>query len=159
MSALMFSVLARGATPDSLLILSITITLWSFVAGVAARREGHFCRRSGLSIDDLRSVHENGLPLVAWLGIYSGMGFAVLAKGPIGVVMPLAIIGSYLLFFDETDIAPSGTSWLQSGIACFAQNAGGGCFKRCGSVGDCLLLPSSRCLGTSWLQCEPMGNG
>ena len=120
MSALMFSVLARGATPDSLLILSITITLWSFVAGVAARRGGHFCRRSGLSANALRSVHENGLPLVAWLGIYSGIGFAVLAKGPIGVVMPLAIIGSYLLFFDETDIAPSGTSWLQRGIACFA---------------------------------------
>jgi len=40
-SALMFAVLARGATPDSLLIFCITASMTSFVAGVAARRGGN----------------------------------------------------------------------------------------------------------------------
>ena len=100
-SALMFSVLARGATPDSLLILCVTVSLWSFVAGVASRRGGHFCGRS--DSPNPTSIHKTGLPPSAWLGVYTGIGFAVLAKGPIGIVMPLAIIGLFLLLFDDNE--------------------------------------------------------
>jgi 4-amino-4-deoxy-L-arabinose transferase-like glycosyltransferase len=97
-SALMFSILARGATPDSLLIFFITLSLWSFVSGVASRRGGHFCGRFALSYPN--DIHDIGLPLASSLGIYTGIGFAVLAKGPIGIVMPVGILGSFLLFFD-----------------------------------------------------------
>lgn len=98
-SALMFSILARGATPDSLLIFCITVSLWSFVAGVASRRDGHFCGRSGRQHP--KAIHDLGIPLASSIGIYAGIGFAVLAKGPIGIVMPVGIIGSFLFFFDE----------------------------------------------------------
>src|SRR5262245_27705189 len=61
-SGLMFSVLARGATPDSLLIFCITASITSFVAGVAARRGGNF---SGIGDENSRAVKpimESGLP-------------------------------------------------------------------------------------------------
>src|SRR5205823_7396078 len=99
-SALMFAVLARGATPDSLLIFCITASMTSFVAGVAARRGGHFNGLIDRKTGDPTSIQDHGLPVLACIGMYVAMGFAVLAKGPIGVVMPLGIIGSYLLFFD-----------------------------------------------------------
>ena len=99
-SALMFAVLARGATPDSLLIVCILASVASFVAGVAARRGGHFNGALNERTGQPTPIHEHGLPVIACVGMYVGMGFAVLAKGPIGVVMPLGIIGCYLLFFD-----------------------------------------------------------
>jgi 4-amino-4-deoxy-L-arabinose transferase-like glycosyltransferase len=40
--------------------------------------------------------------------MYVAMGFAGLAQGPIGVVMPVGIIGTYLLFFDGTIEIPAG---------------------------------------------------
>jgi len=52
--------------------------------------------------------------------MYVAMGFAVLAKGPIGIVMPLGIIGSYLLFFDCIPDAPAGLGWLRRMTRYFA---------------------------------------
>ncbi|HEX3598713.1 MAG TPA: glycosyltransferase family 39 protein [Lacipirellulaceae bacterium] len=138
-SALMFSVLARGATPDSLLILCVLFSLWSFVAGVAARRGGHFCGTPEAGAGSPRPIHEQGLPLMAWLGIYGGMGFAVLAKGPIGIVMPLGILGTFLLFFDRTDAAPLDASWLKGWLCDFAPRRVWGVFRSL-RVGWGLLL-------------------
>ena len=112
-SALMFAVLARGATPDSLLIFCITASLTSFVAGAASRRGGHFNGIGDGRKAASTSICDQDLPLLACLGMYTAMGFAVLAKGPIGVVMPLGIIGSYLLFFDGTVDAPAGSGWVR----------------------------------------------
>jgi 4-amino-4-deoxy-L-arabinose transferase-like glycosyltransferase len=112
-SALMFAVLARGATPDSLLIFCITASMTSFVAGVAARRGGHFNGLVDGRAGDSTPVQDHGLPVLACVGMYLAMGFAVLAKGPIGVVMPLGIIGSYLLFFDGVVDAPASSGWLR----------------------------------------------
>ncbi len=119
-SALMFAVLARGATPDSLLILCIAASLLSFVAGVAIRRGGHFTGALGEQIGQPISVHEHGLPMLACIGMYVGMGMAVLAKGPIGIVMPLGIIGSFLLFFDGPDATPLNINRLQRLFSFFA---------------------------------------
>jgi 4-amino-4-deoxy-L-arabinose transferase-like glycosyltransferase len=105
--ALNFAILARTATPDSLLILSITASLTCFVAGVAARRGGHF---SGSILGQNRycpPIVDAGLPALSCFGIYAAMGFAVLAKGPIGIVMPLGIIGAYLLLFDAPAPMPA----------------------------------------------------
>lgn len=110
-SGLMFSVLARGATPDSLLIFCITASITSFVAGVAAQRGGNFNGNVGGFARAVQPVMESGLPTGGWLGMYVAMGFAVLAKGPIGVVMPVGIIGCYLLFFDGVVEAPVDAGW------------------------------------------------
>lgn len=119
-SALMFAVLARAATPDSLLIFWITASLTCYVAGVAARRGGHF---SGDRLDVHTTavpICEHGLPAAAWISMYMAIGVAVLAKGPIGVVMPLGIIGSYLLFFDSPITQAANTSWLRRCLGYFA---------------------------------------
>src|SRR3954451_17968579 len=98
-SALYLCLLARAATPDSLLIFCITASLTAFVAGVAARRGGNF--------NGAVPVREHGLPVLACMAMYVSIGLAVLAKGPIGVVMPLGIIGCYLLLFDGIAAAPA----------------------------------------------------
>jgi 4-amino-4-deoxy-L-arabinose transferase-like glycosyltransferase len=112
-SALMFAVLARGATPDSLLIFCITASIASFVAGVAARRGGHFNGPIDRGTGGPNPIQDHGLPALACVGMYTAMGLAVLAKGPIGIVMSLGIIGSYLLFFDGVPDATAGSSWLR----------------------------------------------
>jgi 4-amino-4-deoxy-L-arabinose transferase-like glycosyltransferase len=119
-AALMFAVLARGATPDALLIFCITASITSFAAGVASRREGQFNGITGAATGEPRPIYDHGLPAIACLGMYVAMGFAVLAKGPIGVVMPLGVIGSYLLFFDGRVDAPAGSGWLRRMTRYFA---------------------------------------
>jgi 4-amino-4-deoxy-L-arabinose transferase-like glycosyltransferase len=126
--ALYFAILARWATPDSLLILCVTASLACFVAGVAARRGGHF---SGCVLGQsqyCRPIVDVGLPTIACVGMYVAMGLAVLAKGPIGVVTPLGIIGSYLLLFDAPSVpaayAPTSSSLLQRLAPYFRRGAG-----------------------------------
>src|SRR3954462_9792868 len=106
-SALYLCLLARAATPDSLLVFCITASLTAFVAGVAARRGGSFNGRDDARLNEPVPVSEHGLPVFACVAMYACIGLAVLAKGPIGVVMPLGIIGCYLLLFDGIAAAPA----------------------------------------------------
>jgi 4-amino-4-deoxy-L-arabinose transferase-like glycosyltransferase len=79
-AALMFNVASRAATPDSLLIFLTTATLLAFAqfafadAGTAKRLPA--------------------FPQIWWQAgiIYALMGLAVLAKGPVGIVVPGAIM-------------------------------------------------------------------
>src|SRR5581483_2342618 len=64
---------AHAATPDALLLAASTLTLWLFWVG-----------------------SRNGGRNWAWM-IGLGCGLAVLAKGPVGVVLPAGVIGYYLL--------------------------------------------------------------
>lgn len=95
-SALMFAVLMRASTPDGVLMISTTAALLAFVAGVAVRRGGHF---SGLGSEgDVPPLSTFQLPLPHTVVMYLAMGLAVLAKGPIGVLLPLWAIALYGLF-------------------------------------------------------------
>jgi len=91
-SCVMFSVVSRAATPDSYLVFFSTLALYIFATHGFARgkREG--------DADDSNSV-ENHLPRSWWSFalMYAVMGLGVLVKGPIGVVLPMAVIGMYLL--------------------------------------------------------------
>ena len=86
-TSLMFDVAARAATPDSLLIFFSTAALALFVAYT-------FPVRVDQGIDPPRGFPKQ---LLMAIGMYGLMGFGVLAKGPIGFLMPTAIIGMYLL--------------------------------------------------------------
>lgn len=72
-SSVQVSILAHAATPDALLLFSMTLTFWLFWIG----------------------SEKDGRQWPWTIGI--GCGLALLAKGPVGVVMPLAIIGYYFL--------------------------------------------------------------
>lgn len=86
-TTLMFDVASRAATPDSVLIFCVTATFCLYVHQVFRRRDDGRCE-----------LIRDGLP--SWRGavaIYAMMGLAVLAKGPIGLVLPTAVIGMFLL--------------------------------------------------------------
>ncbi|MDZ7616252.1 MAG: glycosyltransferase family 39 protein [Patescibacteria group bacterium] len=102
-STLMFSVAARAATPDSVLIFFFTASLLVYVlatfrpldegddAGPQPRVAGQFFPASW--------------PAVALM--YALMGMAVLAKGPAGLILPTAVIGMFLLIMrlpERTDL-------------------------------------------------------
>ena len=97
-SGLMFAVLSRAATPDGVLMLGTTTALLCFVAGVAARRGGGF---SGSG--EPPPLASFRLPLGWAIGMYAALGVAVLAKGPIGVLLPLWAICLYGLFGERLD--------------------------------------------------------
>jgi 4-amino-4-deoxy-L-arabinose transferase-like glycosyltransferase len=88
-TALMFDAVARAATPDSTLIFFTTLSLLAFVEGVAARDCG--LRETGQkTICIPQRWHYFAL-------MYLAMGLAVLAKGPVGVVLPIGVLGVFLL--------------------------------------------------------------
>jgi 4-amino-4-deoxy-L-arabinose transferase-like glycosyltransferase len=90
-----FTVIARAATPDSFLTFFTALAVLVFVSGTAKAR--------ALSGD----ANERNAPWAGqtrfeptWLCyalLYAVMGLAVLTKGPIGVVLPTAILGMFLL--------------------------------------------------------------
>ena len=90
-TSLMFDVAARAATPDSILIFFSTLALALFV------RETY--PANGTGNEALRNIPANFFPTRFWLIVlmYGVMALGVLAKGPIGFLMPTAIIGLYLL--------------------------------------------------------------
>ena len=94
-TSLSFDVIARAATPDSFLVFFSTLAVLASVAGTAKAQP-----RSG-------EPNERNAP---WAGqtrfepswttyalVYAAMGLGVLTKGPIGVVLPTATIGLFLL--------------------------------------------------------------
>ncbi len=81
-SSLMFVVAARAATPDSVLIFCSTLALWFY-----ARDVFKLPNQTSWFPSDWRNI----------AGMYIAMGFGVLAKGPVAVVLPMAIIGMFML--------------------------------------------------------------
>jgi len=94
-TSLMFVVAGRAATPDALLILFSTLALTIYVCGTFRARY------------DTTPADAPPQPLVPgcyfpqhWptaAALYAAMGMAVLAKGPVGFVLPTAVIGMFLL--------------------------------------------------------------
>ena len=80
-TSLMFGVAGRAATPDSLLIFCVTLTMLVYVLFAFPSKDGSY------------------LPQPLWQAalLYGAMGLAVLAKGPVGLVLPTAVIGMFLL--------------------------------------------------------------
>ncbi len=91
-SSVMFDVAARAATPDSALVFCSTMAMFFYVVGTFAPRRG---------INEPLELKQSGqwFPqnYLAVIGIYSMLGLGVLAKGPVGFVLPMAIIGMFLL--------------------------------------------------------------
>lgn len=88
-TSLMFDVAARAATPDSVLICCSTCAIYLYTIGVFSRRPGS----SELSATT-SWFPESTLLIIA---MYCLMGLGVLAKGPVGVILPMAILGMLML--------------------------------------------------------------
>jgi 4-amino-4-deoxy-L-arabinose transferase-like glycosyltransferase len=91
-TSLSFDVVARAATPDALLVFFSTLALFCFVAGGTPRQ------RRGTARSLVTTAPLSAMPgWRAYAAMYAAMGLAVLTKGPVGVVLPTAAIGIYLL--------------------------------------------------------------
>ncbi len=108
-STLMFTVVARASTPDSTLIFFTTLSLFLFV------RLGNL-----KSVSNPDSNWRSCLPrkTVSFLAIYAAMAVAVLAKGPVGVLLPCVVIGFFLYITNlksqkpqEINFTPEQASW------------------------------------------------
>lgn len=91
-TSMMFVVAGRAATPDSLLIFCSTGALLVYVLGTFRAREAPDAPLETRQTD-IWFPHQYRYVL----GMYALMGLGVLAKGPVGFVLPCAIIGMFLL--------------------------------------------------------------
>ncbi len=93
-TTLMFGVASRAATPDAPLIFFSTLAMAIYVAGVTGP-----CRAIANGSPDDGGCWKADYP-EQWSTVflmYAAMGGAVLAKGPVGLVLPTAVIGMFLL--------------------------------------------------------------
>jgi 4-amino-4-deoxy-L-arabinose transferase-like glycosyltransferase len=113
-SSLLFAMAGRAATPDSVLIACTTLAMTIYVLGTV--------RQAVITAPGSHSAlaQEGRWFPQRWstvAGMYAVMGLAVLAKGPIGVLMPCAVIGLFLLIMRLPADSPRPTnsvSWLQT---------------------------------------------
>ncbi|HVX11899.1 MAG TPA: glycosyltransferase family 39 protein [Pirellulales bacterium] len=88
-SSLSFDVVARAATPDAVLSFFCTLAFLSYVAGTRC-----FAFPREADLDDLATRRTTWW---GFAGSYAAMGMAVLAKGPIGFILPVMAIGLFRL--------------------------------------------------------------
>ena len=93
-SSLMFCVAARAATPDSTLIFFCTLGLYFYITGTFASRKNSDSDARPVLRNEGHWFPQNSLYVVL---MNVAFGLAVLTKGPIGVIVPTAIIGMFLL--------------------------------------------------------------
>ncbi|HZL88749.1 MAG TPA: glycosyltransferase family 39 protein [Pirellulaceae bacterium] len=93
-TTMLFVMAGRIATPDSLLIFCVTLTMAVYVW-------------TSWPTDEATSSY---FPKSWWqaAAIYAAMGLAVLAKGPVGLVLPTAILGTFLLIARWRKTGPFG---------------------------------------------------
>jgi len=94
-TSLMFVVAGRAATPDSLLIFCTTLSLMIYVCGTFRPRfdtTPFDAQPHPIVADRYFPQH---FPTV--LALYAAMGLGILAKGPVALILPTAVIGMFLL--------------------------------------------------------------
>lgn len=118
-TSLMFDVAARAATPDAPLIFCMTsaITLFVMTSFPRLHRSGSGCS-TDITTASIACVTPFSAVTRPWLSaavFYVALGGAMLAKGPVGFVLPMAIIGLFLLIVRcsvRVDLeAGSGGAW------------------------------------------------
>lgn len=105
-TTLMFTVASRAATPDAPLIFFVTLGLWTFVV---------FSFSTVKESEDAEPVY---YPTQWWQVtlLYGALGLAVLSKGPVGLILPTAIMGMFLLIMRLPPAEPT-TTWWQWGVS------------------------------------------
>mgnify|MGYP002623585642 CR=1 FL=1 len=111
-TTLLFTLASRAATPDAVLIFFSTLSLAVYVVGTF-RPKQHGER------NDAPQTRVPGKLFPAWpvaALMYACTGVAVLAKGPVGLVLPTAVIGMFLLIMrlprsDKSESSQAHARW------------------------------------------------
>ncbi len=101
---ILFAVSARSATPDAALVFFSTLGLAAFAWGYFSHphpsfgtgRTENFVVGCSWADQNCGSSPPAQLPWRYTLLAYTALGVAVLAKGPVGVILPLAVVGLFL---------------------------------------------------------------
>lgn len=129
-TCLMFDLAARAATPDSALVFCSTLALLIYVRGAFPQQSPASSPMSPVAhakgpmtgrVADLGTVLPSYFPtsVRSVFLMYAVMGIGILAKGPVALVLPTAVIGMFLLVttLPAVAIPPSAagaaTTWLQ----------------------------------------------
>lgn len=89
-TSLSFDIAGRAATPDAALLFCVTGAMAIFVRAALPSRDR--------TIESGANEASFKMPgLLGWSGVYVMLGLAALAKGPVGVVLVVAILGTFLL--------------------------------------------------------------
>jgi 4-amino-4-deoxy-L-arabinose transferase-like glycosyltransferase len=100
----MFTAVGRAATPESMLVFFTTLALLLYVVFVLREKRGFLPEMWPEAVDRT----DGGLRFLprsrfAWIVLYFIFGVAVLAKGPVGVVIPAATIGLFVILIQYFD--------------------------------------------------------
>ncbi|MEL6105391.1 MAG: glycosyltransferase family 39 protein [Planctomycetota bacterium] len=118
-SMLMFVVASRAATPDSVLIFFMTASLavyvWATPAFGKPLRLISGGNEPSAGSGDANQAFPTGWAATALM--YGLMGMAALAKGPIGFLVPCAIIGMFLLIHQASPKDVERHSWFAKILA------------------------------------------
>jgi len=113
-TSLLFTVSARAATVDAALVLLTTTAFWLFVSSIGvldAERSGDKppAHTGSEGPREPRCGLQLGLSLCWWRMalLYGCLGLAVLAKGPVGVVLPVAVLGLFLAWLQRVGQEPA----------------------------------------------------
>ena len=103
-STFIFTISARAATVDSALTLLTTLGFLAFVAGGLGKR-GKTSIDSSAQDPDFSSM-PRFVPRswITFLIIWVAMGIAVLAKGPVGLLLPMASIGLFVMLMNRAEL-------------------------------------------------------
>jgi 4-amino-4-deoxy-L-arabinose transferase-like glycosyltransferase len=113
-TSLMFVVAGRAATPDSLLIFCTTLALTVYVCGTF-RPRFETTPQGALPEPIVPGAYfPQHWPTV--LAMYAAMGLGVLAKGPVGLILPTAVIGMFLLIMRLPARAVGSQPWTLAGF-------------------------------------------
>jgi 4-amino-4-deoxy-L-arabinose transferase-like glycosyltransferase len=94
-TSLMFVVAGRAATPDSLLIFCTSVAMMIYVCGTFRPRFQTTPVDAAAELIARGQFFPQHWPTV--LAMYAVLGLGVLAKGPVGLILPTAAIGMFLL--------------------------------------------------------------
>ncbi len=93
-SSLLFTMSSRAATPDAALVFFSTLSISCFVLGWEIDRPHSISLRYAVAA-------------------YGAMGFAVLAKGPVGLLLPGAVLWLFVASTDRFPSSAAGSRWIQ----------------------------------------------
>jgi 4-amino-4-deoxy-L-arabinose transferase-like glycosyltransferase len=110
-----FTVSARAATVDSTLTLATLLAILCFALGGIAEGKGdrHLLPRPTFGRCPPFECFAQRVPVtfspswICWVGVYACLGVAVLAKGPIGLLLPAAGIGLFLMVMNHLHRPPT----------------------------------------------------
>jgi 4-amino-4-deoxy-L-arabinose transferase-like glycosyltransferase len=99
-TSIMFTVVGKTATPDSFLVFFSTLSLLFFA------EFGFLSQRADVPSEELGPGRLFPESWVGIGGVYACMGLATLTKGPIGFVLPMGVIGLFLMFAGSGAVEP-----------------------------------------------------